>query len=155
MDTVIRLMCEADLHSVARLEQDTFSDPWSMESLREVLEQDRYCKLVLCGIPESACEDSHVCVLGYIYGATVIDEGELYRIAVAPIARGLGFGQKLMECFLREMEEKGAERIFLEVRAGNSTAISLYEKNGFIYIDKRKGYYRNPKEDAWIMLREK
>ena len=44
-----------------------------------------------------------------------------------------------------------AEKIMLEVRESNISAIKLYEKNGFIEINRRKKYYGN--EDAIIMER--
>ena len=47
--------------------------------------------------------------------------------------------------------EKGARDLTLEVRSGNETAINLYKAYGFKREAVRRGYYRDPKEDAWIM----
>ena len=42
-------------------------------------------------------------------------------------------------------------RILLEVRQGNKRAIKLYERLGFIIYNIREDYYRDPKEDAYLM----
>ena len=47
-------------------------------------------------------------------------------------------------------KELGAERIMLEVRASNASAITLYEKFGYVKISVRKRYYADG-EDADIM----
>jgi ribosomal-protein-alanine N-acetyltransferase len=40
---------------------------------------------------------------------------------------------------------------FLELRAGNTVAQSLYEKAGFVPVGKRRNYYSDPVEDAVTM----
>ena len=49
--------------------------------------------------------------------------------------------------------KKRAEKMLLEVRASNSAAIGLYKKYGFVRDGVRRGYYRFPTEDAWLMSR--
>jgi ribosomal-protein-alanine N-acetyltransferase len=39
------------------------------------------------------------------------------------------------------------------VRRSNGRAIRFYQRNGFKMISRRKNYYRNPLEDAWVMER--
>ena len=63
--------------------------------------------------------------------------------------RNKGFAAKLMNALINTLDENG--RIILEVRAGNTPAIKLYERFDFKMISCRKGYYTNPVEDAWIM----
>ena len=45
------------------------------------------------------------------------------------------------------------ERLFLEVRSRNIPARKLYTAYGFKEIGVRKNYYKNPQDDAIIMLR--
>ena len=52
---------------------------------------------------------------------------------------------------LEEGKKIGIEQFFLEVRAGNKPAISLYEKCGFQVEGVRKNLYEMPKEDGLIM----
>lgn len=68
--------------------------------------------------------------------------------------RGKGFGKCLLTHFVRKSEEKQAEEIWLEVRAGNLAAVNLYRNTGFELIETRKNYYpaaANKNEDALIM----
>jgi ribosomal-protein-alanine N-acetyltransferase len=48
----------------------------------------------------------------------------------------------------------GAPRAFLELRAGNSSALALYEKCGFNVTATRNRYYCDPVEDALVMIIE-
>lgn len=76
-------------------------------------------------------------------------ELELTQIAVARRFQGQGYAGQLMERLTAR-----PETIFLEVRVGNSSAISLYKKFGFKEVGRRKNYYHAPVEDALIMVRE-
>ncbi|MCS4484574.1 GNAT family N-acetyltransferase [Gleimia sp. 6138-11-ORH1] len=46
------------------------------------------------------------------------------------------------------------EKLILEVRISNQPAIVLYEKLGFEKVGQIKRYYRNPVEDALVMILE-
>lgn len=73
-------------------------------------------------------------------------EAELLNLAVAPGARRRGAGRALVEA----MQGK---RVWLEVRASNEGAIRFYEALGFTRRGVRRGYYRDPVEDAVVMGR--
>lgn len=70
-------------------------------------------------------------------------EEELLLIAVVPQLRGRGLGRRLLEQVLADARERGAERVFLEMRTNNPAA-DLYRKLGFEPIGRRKDYYRVP-----------
>ena len=59
-----------------------------------------------------------------------------------------------MAAVLRRAGERGAERMYLEVRRSNAAARELYKKAGFAVCGQRRGYYENPTEDAILMDRE-
>ena len=81
----------------------------------------------------------------------VLDEGSLDNLAVTASRRGQGAGRMLFENVLADVRKKGAERIFLEVRESNETALKLYESAGFERLAIRKAYYQDPTEDAIVM----
>ena len=45
-------------------------------------------------------------------------------------------------------ERRGAGAVFLEVRESNRAARALYEKWAFLESGRRRGYYKDPEEDA-------
>ena len=89
-------------------------------------------------------------VLGFIHVDSHFEIMDLINIVVVKEYQGKGIGNKLLE-FVVNNEEY--EKIMLEVRESNSTAIHLYEKFGFKEIYRRKKYYGE--EDAVIMERMK
>lgn len=80
-----------------------------------------------------------------------IDTADLVDIAVLPDFRGQGKADALMDFVHAECVRRNIKEIFLEVRASNTPAISLYKKHGYIQISVRKKYYSAPTEDALIM----
>jgi putative acetyltransferase len=62
------------------------------------------------------------------------DEYEIAKMAVAPAARGRGFGDLLMEAAREFATEMGARRLVIVSNTGLEPAIRLYEKHGFVRV---------------------
>ena len=77
---------------------------------------------------------------GFVLSRHAADEEELLLIAVMPDFRGLGLGRELIAQLFAAARDRGATRMFLEMRKGNP-AIKLYEKVGFEPIGSRPNYY--------------
>ena len=82
---------------------------------------------------------------GFILIRTVAGQAEVLTIAVAPAARGRGYGRSLMEAALRSLYSDLVPEIFLEVDESNASAVSLYHSLGFLEVGRRKGYYADGK----------
>lgn len=143
MEVTLRPMEENDVAQITVLEQVCFSDAWSEKLLRELLTSawDEVWVLVHPDLE----------IVGYINLRFLAGEGELMRIAVKPDHRGRGYSKLLMDRMIQSAHEKEAPDLTLEVRAGNTPAIRLYEAYGFSTEAVRKAYYHNPTEDALIM----
>ena len=76
--------------------------------------------------------------------------GRLYAIAVHPEARGKHLGRRLAEHTLAALASLGIERVYLEVRSDNESAIALYRKLGFQQHRLLPKYY-GPGRDAYRM----
>ena len=137
-----RNMKLADLFRIAEMERNIFSDPWSVSSCRGALENP-------CVYAVVAEDEDGIAGYGFLMGTQ--DEAEILRIAVDPEKRRRHIGNDILEDMLDFGEFEGYINIFLEVRSGNEAAIALYKKAGFEVINKRIGYYGNPKEDAIVM----
>lgn len=142
MEYQIIPMTPAQLPQAAVLERACFSHPWTEKALAEDLDNELLTLLAAVG------EDGTL--LGYGEVRTVLDEGNLERIAVAPQFRRHGAAEALLRRFLDDGREKLAF-LTLEVRAGNVPAIGLYEKLGFEVVGRRRNYYREEGEDALLM----
>lgn len=143
---IIRPMENDDLPQVAAIEEQLFSDPWSVEDFRASLLQPAARFLV--------AEDEKAGILGYCGSYRAMDESEIVNVAVRPDCQNRGVG-RLMVARLREEERQaGARRFILEVRMSNRPARHVYEKLGFEITGIRKGFYENPPEDALVMMLE-
>lgn len=78
-------------------------------------------------------------------------ESDILDIAVDLPRRRQGIGGQLLDALLEAGRARGITTFYLEVRAGNVPARSLYEKKGFEQIGYRKNYYTDPLEDAVVM----
>lgn len=87
-------------------------------------------------------------VIGFIQLEEHYEILDIINIAVDKDNHNNNIGTKLIEFSTKDTK---AEKIMLEVRETNISAIKLYEKNGFVEINRRKKYYGN--EDAIIMER--
>ena len=83
----------------------------------------------------------------------IAPEAEIYRIAVLPEERERGVGYRLLDFATKTERGRGLETVFLEVRSQNVAAIRLYSSYGFEKVGFRKGYYKNPDDDAIVMLK--
>ena len=97
---------------------------------------------------------------GYAIVAKLPFEAELQAIGVLPEWRRSGVGWALMEAVLATAQGWLSERLLLEVRVGNLSAIQLYRRSGFREDGCRKGYYpplpsqtAAGREDALLMSR--
>ncbi|MDD7114103.1 MAG: ribosomal protein S18-alanine N-acetyltransferase [Lachnospiraceae bacterium] len=143
--TEIREMKKEDCQDVWNLQKQCFSVPWSLESLEDMFRVEGYTSLVA----SDGCE-----IIGYIGMKAVFDEADITNVAVSPVMRKKGIGKQLIQQLLIRADQKQINRIFLEVRVSNEAAICLYQNAGFKEIDRRKGYYEKPREDAFIMVWE-
>ena len=131
-----------DAAAIAALETLTFSSPYTEKSVRDMLSSTIRPSFVVRDGGE---------LLGYLLGQMIVPEGELLRIAVRPSARRRGVGRALIEAFLAHLQANGCTVCFLDVREHNAPAQALYSAYGFTPLDRRKGYYHLPTEDAIIM----
>ncbi len=135
-----------DLVAVHALEVRAYEFPWTLGIFRDCLRAD---------YPASILEDEGR-IVGYFLLSLAAGEAHILNICIAPELQGRGHGRALLRELLQLARERGAQRIFLEVRPSNLHAISLYHDEGFNEIGRRPRYYpaRQGREDGLVMALE-
>jgi ribosomal-protein-alanine N-acetyltransferase len=144
MDIKFESMKAADIEAILKIEQVSFSLPWTRSMFEQELNIPSSHFFVLWILPGKE-------IIGYGGFWQVVDELHLVNMAVKPEHRQQGLGRKLLHFILCQGKALGLKRATLEVRVSNSAAQKLYEKVGFKNIAVRKGYYADNREDAVIM----
>lgn len=144
----LRRAAPADVPAIMELERSIFeNDAWSERSMRSEVAGEHGYYLVAFE-PESPDRiDGYAGLLAPRGGG----EGDIQTIAVAPHARRRGLGRRLMLALIAEARKRGAREVFLEVRADNPGAQTLYRDLGFEEIGVRPKYYQPDGVDAIVM----
>lgn len=158
---IVQRMLESDLDSVLEIEQASFLQPWSRQSVLHELTVPYARSYIVLNSTDSAPgpPDSPGLrkVDGYAFFRIIADELHLLKIAIRPEMRRKEIAFHLLEkCFNQESND-WLQHALLEVRRSNITAIKLYEKLGFGLIAIRPEYYPlhlGKREDA-LILRKK
>lgn len=137
----------ADADRLAAIHRTGFDEPWSAESLAELMIMPGAVTLMVLSAEN---------LIGFVLARTGGGEAEIITICVTPEGRGRGVGQVLVSQAMASAAALGAEAMFLEVADDNLPAISLYRRCGFVEVGRRPGYYARGKSrvDALIWRRD-
>jgi [ribosomal protein S18]-alanine N-acetyltransferase len=136
------------LDAVMPYEQEMFgTEAWSVDGYRDELADTRHRRYVVA--LGSAGE-----LLGWAGVRVVGGEADILTVGVIPEARRQGIAVRLVHALLGEARRLGAGTAFLEVRVDNSAAQALYEREGFVQVGVRRGYYDGGRVDAVTMRRD-
>ena len=143
MCEIVPLVC-SDIPLVMQIEDRCFTDDhWSAKQVEQQLLNVNAINL---GVKAKGY------LVGYALVGSVLDEAELYQIALLPEFQGRGMAKKLLEQLCLQLTAASMRRLLLEVREQNLPAIRLYESFGFVQDGRRKGYYTSVSgvEDALL-----
>ena len=143
-EILIRRMRLEDVDAVTEIERATFARPWSQESFRQEMERNKAARYLV------ALRDGRI--VGYAGAWIILDESHITNIAVAEEERGKGIGRRLTEALMQYISNLGAAYATLEVRVSNERAQHLYKSLGFVSVGKRKRYYEDNGEDAFLFV---
>ena len=138
----VRKMLETDIDAVHEIEVQSITPPWTKQGFADALKNENACFYV-------AETDGVVGYCGLYFAA---DEGEITNVAVSSAWRKKGIADQILKAVISDGKDKNLTQIFLEVRQSNISAQKLYEKHGFASVGVRKNFYRDPKEDAIVMM---
>ncbi len=105
----------------------------------------------LIGVGKDAVPPTEELIAGYLGLWAVIDEGHITSVGVRKSHRGQGIGELLVIGAVEASKLLNCRAVTLEVRVSNEVAQNLYKKYGFKIVGRRKRYYSDNGEDAYIM----
>ena len=76
---------------------------------------------------------------------------ELVKFYISNEGRGKGIGRLLLEKTITKAKELGYSQIYLESIPAFSTAVSIYEKQGFVYLEKPLGNSGHDGCNLWML----
>lgn len=140
-----RLTDPADLDGLMALDDLCFHRPWTRAEYERELADPGRCFIHVARAGAT--------IVAYCSFWRIFDEAHINNFAVHPEWRRQGLGRALLDYSLGQAAAIGAPAATLEVRAGNTAALALYEGAGFSRGGLRRDYYTHPIEDALILWR--
>jgi ribosomal-protein-alanine N-acetyltransferase len=137
------MMLADDLDRIMAVMEEAFDpaygEAWNRRQVSDALAMPGYHYLLAAadGLPPAEGEAA----AGFLMSRSAFDEEELLLVGVRPAMRGRGIGKSLIQQFLADAHDRGAEKVFLEMREGNPAEL-LYRCLGFQKIGFRPNYYR-------------
>jgi ribosomal-protein-alanine N-acetyltransferase len=152
---ILRYMTLEDVPQVLEVDKLSFASPWPERSYAFEINDNKNAHMVsLVGTPDPVSSNGQTpepIIVGY-GGMWLIDgEAHISTIAVHPDCRGKGLGEVLLTGMLTRAMRLDSDYSILEVRISNHTAINLYKKYEYDIVGRRKRYYRDNNEDAFLM----
>jgi len=153
----------ADVAQVMAIEREAFPLPWPERAYRYELFENENSHYVVARRAAAGSDngwrrlrrlwgrDHRAPVLGYGGLWMVVGEAHISTLAVAAAWRRRGLGELLLWRMLQQAAALNAFEATLEVRVSNQSAQNLYHKYGFAKVGRRRRYYQDNGEDAWIM----
>ena len=142
---VLEPLLRSDIASVMVIEHQAYPHPWTSVNFDESLAAGYHgLKLVDQGA-----------MVGYLVWMPVVHEAHLLNFTIAPARQRRGLGQWMLDQLVRQLRAQGFEQLLLEVRQSNSGAVRLYQRNGFVELATRRGYYpaaAGHREDALVLM---
>ncbi|MCC6334274.1 MAG: ribosomal protein S18-alanine N-acetyltransferase [Myxococcales bacterium] len=140
-------MSLADLPAVMEIENQAFSNPWSVDMVKKELSQD-WSTVLLAELWTPR---------GWLIRAFAIfwlvhDEIHVLNVATHQELRRQGIGRQVMDAVIAFGRDHKCRIATLEVRRGNGAALGLYQSLGFRTVGLRPNYYQDDREDAVVMI---
>src|SRR6266702_667118 len=114
-DCLARSLHDTDLEAILLLEQSLPEAPhWKFQDYQHFLASEEPVRRIALVLERDTT------LIGFAAAALVLGEAELESILIARQEQGQGAGSYLMHALLQDLRLRGAERVFLEVRASNA-----------------------------------
>lgn len=133
------------LDAVMQIETRCYSFPWTHGNFVDSLAAGYLARLLATRPGEP---------IGYFVAMAGVGEMHLLNLTVAPEHQGCGHAWTLLDALEADCRVRCLQQLWLEVRASNQRALSLYRRRGFAEVGLRRHYYpatQGQREDAVVM----
>ncbi|HLY31716.1 MAG TPA: ribosomal protein S18-alanine N-acetyltransferase [Ktedonobacterales bacterium] len=182
MRYVVDRMTLGDIPRIVEIEKLAYSTPWPPSAYRNELQdnrmahyivvRDKRLSAIVAAQPEvkeaprrpfpfswlnnraTQITPAAASIVGFAGLWLMMDEAHITTIAAHPAYRGRGVGELMLSSLIGIAYTIHADRMTLEVRVSNTVAQNLYRKYGFKEEGRRRRYYSDNNEDAYIMTTE-
>lgn len=179
MKYAIEPMATRDIGEVLQVDRESYSLPWPASAYRREIQHNQQARYIVLRevdheltirpvepverprtwrslLPWLRTDDESGAarrgrIVGYAGMWMMADEAHITTIAVRRTLRGKGLGELLLASLIDMARHVGARWVTLEVRVSNDVAQRLYLKYGFHEAGRRRRYYSDNNEDAYIM----
>jgi [ribosomal protein S18]-alanine N-acetyltransferase len=140
-------MTLADVDAVLRIEQGSYSHPWSRGNFVDSLAAGYHAQVLTTSLAPARR------LVAYFVAMAGVDELHLLNITVAPEWQNQGHGSRLLDGVQALARQQRLASLWLEVRIGNARARAFYRRHGFAEVGLRRAYYpaADGREDAVVM----
>lgn len=155
-------MAPGHLAVIAEVEKTAYGHPWTRRHFDDSLRAG-YLGWVLVRERDAAgAADLAPCLpdgrqlLAYLVAMSVLDEVHLLNLTTVPAQQRRGWGRLMLQSLVTWSRARGAQCLWLEVRASNVAALALYRREDFREVGRRRDYYpagAQRREDAVVMSR--
>lgn len=143
----MRRMTAEDLPAVMEIENQAFSNPWTLPMVRKELTNE-WSTVLLC----EEWTPAGWILRGFGIFWLVHDEIHVLNVATHRDVRRQGIGRRVMDEVIEHGRVHKCRIATLEVRRSNEPAIALYKALGFRAVGMRPNYYTDDREDAVVMI---
>lgn len=144
---IIRPITQSDITFLTSVRAD-FPDAWNEDMINSAFRSGNFY-----GFIAEETDNGTNLPVGFITYSVSVDTADLQDVFVLKDYRKRGIGGALVKEFIFGAQEKGAEKLFLEVRESNTVAQKLYLSTGFTKLSIRKKYYSDG-ENAIVLIKE-
>lgn len=133
-----------NLEMLLEVEKCAYAHPWTRGNFTDAMGAGYETQLLIAG--------DHL--LGYFVAMMGVDEVHLLNLTVNPQFQRQGWARILLDALSLWSRGRGAQWLWLEVRASNLRAQNVYTVHGFRRVGDRKRYYpaeHGHREDAVVM----
>ena len=132
------------LPKIMHVEQNAYAHPWRQGHFVDALHSGYHMPVWF----------DHEEVMAYLVAMRGADEVHLLNFTVSPVFQKQGLAPAMLNHLQTWSVQQGVHSIWLEVRASNARALSVYAAHGFVQDGIRPGYYplhHGQREDAVVM----